>query len=314
MNCPYCGEVVSNQAFCPKCGNRLIDHKITTDYQISDNSELLMYIDKNAKKIMKRTFSIPTFFLGMYYFLYRKMYLLGLLFLLITIGYSVGSYFIQDNLSIYLFIGYTTIMFILNIVFSLTFNHLYVNHANRKISSIKKRNPKLTKFELEERIKYSGGTNILAPILALLIIIGTNSYITYKLFNQKDNLSNNTYSVSTFMDDTKSKLYLNSDSSFIWYDDIENEKDNYKVGSYKVSVGRKALMEIKVYNINVSRIKDINNLYLVELNINRIVKDGIAESKNDKYIYYGLMNNNNIELIGINIKDYYSLKKVNQQY
>ena len=57
----------------------------------------------------------------------------------------------------------------------------------------------------------------------------------------------------------------------------ENEQDNYKVVIYKVSVGRKALMEIKVYNINVSRIKDINNLYLVELNINRIVKDGIAE-------------------------------------
>ena len=59
MNCPYCGENVTvNQVFCPKCGNRLIDHVITTDYQISDNSELLMYIDKNANKIMKRTFSI----------------------------------------------------------------------------------------------------------------------------------------------------------------------------------------------------------------------------------------------------------------
>ena len=38
MNCPYCGENVTvNQAFCPKCGNRLIDHVITTDYQISFN-------------------------------------------------------------------------------------------------------------------------------------------------------------------------------------------------------------------------------------------------------------------------------------
>ena len=105
MNCPYCGENVTvNQAFCPKCGNRLIDHVITTDYQISDNSELLMYIDKNANKIMKRTFSIPSFFLGMYYYLYRKMYLLGLLFLLIAIGFTIGSYFIPDNMSIYFFI------------------------------------------------------------------------------------------------------------------------------------------------------------------------------------------------------------------
>ena len=201
-------------------------------------------------------------------------------------------------------------MFILNIVVSITFNRLYVNHANRKINSIKKRNPKITKFELEERIRYSGGTNILAPLLAILLIIGTNVYITYKLFNQKDYMSNNSYLVSSFMNDTKSKLYFNNDSSFIWYENSEDEKDNYKVGSYKVFVGRKALMEIKLYNINVSRIKNINNLYLVQLETNRIVKGGIAENRYDKYIYYGLMNNDNIELIGINIKDYYSLKKV----
>ncbi len=314
MNCPYCGENVTvNQVFCPKCGNRLIDHVITTDYQISDNSELLMYIDKNANKIMKRTFSIPSFFLGMYYYLYRKMYLLGLLFLLIAIGFTIGSYFIPDNMSIYFFIGYSTLMFILNIVVSITFNRLYVNHANRKINSIKKRNPKITKFELEERIRYSGGTNILAPLLAILLIIGTNVYITYKLFNQKDYMSNNSYLVSSFMNDTKSKLYLNNDSSFIWYENSEDEKDNYKVGSYKVFVGRKALMEIKLYNINVSRIKDINNLYLVQLDTNRAVKGGLVENKYDKYIYYGLMNNNNIELIGINNKDYYSLKKIDTQ-
>ena len=238
------------------------------------------------------------------------MYLLGLLFLLIAIGFTIGSYFIPDNMSIYFFIGYSTLMFILNIVVSITFNRLYVNHANRKINSIKKRNPKITKFELEERIRYSGGTNILAPLLAILLIIGTNVYITYKLFNQKDYMSNNSYLVSSFMNGTKSKLYLNNDSSFIWYENSEDEKDNYKVGSYKVFVGRKALMEIKLYNINVSRIKNINNLYLVQLETNRIVKGGIAENRYDKYIYYGLMNNDNIELIGINIKDYYSLKKV----
>ena len=96
------------------------------------------------------------------------------------------------------------------IITNITFNRLYVNHANRKINSIKKRNPKITKFELEERIRYSGGTNILAPLLAILLIIGTNVYITYKLFNQKDYMSNNSYLVSSFMNDTKSKLYLRS--------------------------------------------------------------------------------------------------------
>ena len=36
MNCPYCGEKTDNSEFCHKCGNRLITHTITTDYELSD--------------------------------------------------------------------------------------------------------------------------------------------------------------------------------------------------------------------------------------------------------------------------------------
>lgn len=314
MNCPYCGEkVTSNQAFCPKCGNRLIDHEITTDYKISDNKEIEIFIDKNAAKIMRRGFSFPTFFLGMYYFFYRKMYLLGLAFLIVTILFSVVVYFIPQDISLYLVLGYLALVLIFNIVLSISFNRMYVNYANRKIESIKRKNPKITKFELEERIKYSGGTNILAPALLLLLIIGSNFYITYKLYNAKDELSNNTYYVTTFTSDIKSKIYLNSDSSFIWYDNMDNEKDNYKVGNYSVSVGRKAAMEIKLYNVNIDRIKKIDKLYLVTLEVNRVVENGLAEDRNEKYVYYGLMNDyNGIELIGINSRGYYSLEKASE--
>ena len=37
MNCPYCGEKVDiNKEFCLKCGNRLITHNVTTNYEIID--------------------------------------------------------------------------------------------------------------------------------------------------------------------------------------------------------------------------------------------------------------------------------------
>ena len=136
--------------------------------------------------------------------------------------------------------------------------------------------------------------------------------MVYKLFNAKDYFSNNTYYVTAFMSDNSSKLFLSNDKSFIWYNNASDENDNYKVGSYSVYVGRRALIEIKVYNVNVSRIKDIDRFYLVKLNTNRVVKNGIVEDDNTSYIYYGLMDDNNdIELIGINVSDYFSLKKVN---
>ena len=75
MNCPYCGEKTDNSEFCHKCGNRLITHTITTDYELSDTKELETYIDKNSSKILSRRFSFPSFFLGSLYYLYRKMYL-----------------------------------------------------------------------------------------------------------------------------------------------------------------------------------------------------------------------------------------------
>ena len=314
MNCPYCGEqILNNQAFCPKCGNRLIDHVITTDYQISNDNEIAIYIDKNASKIMRKGLSLSALFLGMFYFSYRKMYLLSLLFLAITILFNIYIYFIPLNTdSLYIFIGYGAFVLIFNIVLSILFNRIYVNHANRKIIKIKKKNPSKTQFEIEGHIKYSGGTNILIPIFALLLIIGVNSYMVYKLFNAKDYFSNNTYYVTAFMSDNSSKLFLSNDKSFIWYNNASDENDNYKVGSYSVYVGRRALIEIKVYNVNVSRIKDIDRFYLVKLNTNRVVKNGIVEDDNTSYIYYGLMDDNNdIELIGINVSDYFSLKKVN---
>ena len=72
-------------------------------------------------------------------------------------------------------------------------------------------------------------------------------------------------------------------------------------------------MEIKLYNVNIDRIKKIDKLYLVTLEVNRAVENGISEDRNEKYVYYGLMNDyNGMELIGINSRGYYSLEKASE--
>ena len=102
MNCPYCGELINNnETFCPKCGNRLINHSITSNIEISDTKELDTFIDKNISKLKSKSFSLPSFFLGSLYYLYRKMYILSILILSLFIAYYFSFYFIQDFFKLY---------------------------------------------------------------------------------------------------------------------------------------------------------------------------------------------------------------------
>ena len=193
MNCPYCGEKIDNGEFCNKCGNRLITHTITTNYEISDTKELETFIDKNSSKILNRRFSLPSFFLGSLYYLYRKMYLLAILFIALSFTYSIGIYYIPEDYKLYISLIYLIFSVLFNIIIAIKFNNIYISYANKKINKIKNKYKDKSRFEVFERIKYSGSTNLLAPALAILIIGLFNVYIFYKQNDVVDNLSNAKY-------------------------------------------------------------------------------------------------------------------------
>ncbi len=312
MNCPYCGEKTDNSEFCHKCGNRLITHTITTDYELSDTKELETYIDKNSSKILNRRFSIPSFFLGSLYYLYRKMYFLAIFFITLSFAYSIGIYYIPEDYKLYISLIYLVFSILFNIVIAIKFNSIYISHANKSINKIKNRYKDKSRFEVMERIKYSGSTNLFAPTLAILIIGLLNTYIIYKQNDVVDNLSNAKYKVAEGYRETDAEIELNEDSSFIWYSNNNNKEDNFFVGKYQVYVGRNAINEAKRYKLSTDRIQDKNSYYILKLNINRQSVNGEIINTNTTLIYYGLYDNkyHTIDLNRVGMSDYFRLVKV----
>lgn len=312
MNCPYCKEKANNSEFCPKCGNRLINHTITTNYELSDTKELETFIDKNSSKILSRRFSIPSFFLGSLYYLYRKMYLLAILFIALSFAYSMGIYYIPEDYKLYISLIYLVFSILMNIGIALKFNSIYINYANKKINKIKNKYKDKSRFEVMERIKYSGSTNLLAPALAVLLIGCINTFIIYKQNNVVDNLSNANYKVAEGYRETDAEIYLNEDNSFIWYSNKNNKEDNFYVGKYQVYVGRNAINEAKRYKISTDNIQDKNNYYILKLNINRQSVNGEISNTNTVLVYYGLYDDNyhSIDLNRVGARDYFRLVKI----
>ena len=315
MNCPYCGELINNnETFCPKCGNRLINHSITSNIEISDTKELDTFIDKNTNKIKSKRISLPSFFLGSLYYLYRKMYLLGILILSLSIAYSVSIYFIPDDYKLYVSIIYLVFTILINLVIAIKFNSIYIAHANKKISKIKNKYKNSTRFEVMERIKYAGSTNLLAPILAIMIVAGITYLINFKMNNVEDKLSNHEYSVLDGYRETSAIISLNEDKSFIWYSNKNDKSDNFYVGKYTVYVGTNAIREAKRYKLYTDRISDKNNYYILKLNINRQSINGKLSDTNTTLVYYGLYDNNlnSIDLMRVGNGDYFRLVKIKE--
>ena len=312
MNCPYCGEKVdSNKEFCLKCGNRLINHNITTNYEVSDTKEIETFIDKNVHKIKPNRISLPSFFFGSLYYLYRKMYVLGILLILLSLSFTISFNYIPDDYKIYVGCAYSLFCFVINIVLLIKFNSIYINHANRKISKIKNKYKNESRFEIMERIKYAGSTNLLAPALAILIVFFISGFVYYKMNNYKDNLSNATYSVADGFRQTDAIVSLNEDGSFIWYSNKNDKEDNFYVGNYIVYVGDNAFKEAKNYKLQVDRIRDKNNYYILKLHVNRESNNGNLTDTDKMLVYYGIYDNTNntIDLVRVGNKDYFRLIK-----
>ncbi len=310
MNCPYCGtSIQENQIFCPKCGNRIINHIITENYELSDTRELELYIDKNYKKISNKVFSFPTFFLSVFYFFYRKMYLLAFFFAILNISICFFA-IINYKIALILLVG----TYLLSFIIAIKFNSIYINFANHKINKIKKKHFQLSNYEIDEKIKDAGGTNLLSPVLFLTILLFFNFFsVKYFKFNQIDLLSNNDYLVSSNIN-TNALMKLNLDKSFIWYKDKDNKSDNYYVGTYNLYNNKLAIKKSTEFNINTNNIKNNKNYYIIEFNINRTVLNGVSNISNDKIIYYGIYDttNDSIDLNNVNGQDYFRLIKIKE--
>lgn len=128
------------------------------------NEEYLKaYVGNNYEKIKKSSFSFPTFFLGPIYMFYRKLYIVGFIWILLS---AIATMFFE-------------LYFIAIIIMAILFRNIYFAHALKKVEAIKRKLIGLDHETIIKECKKSGGTNIMVPIIIsilifALIVVGIN--------------------------------------------------------------------------------------------------------------------------------------------
>lgn len=136
------------------------------------------YVGEDYQEIVRKKINIYAFIFNLFYFLYRKMYIIGIIGLIIlwVVAIKFTSFIIP----------YLIVVAVLS---GVLFNPIYLKLANIKIKRIRKNNPSNDDFDLMEVCRKKGGVNVVIALVIYLIfiisIIGT--MFSIKLFlNGKD--------------------------------------------------------------------------------------------------------------------------------
>ncbi len=141
------------------------------------------YIGKNADKLKDGQFSFCSLFFGLLYVVYRKMWYLATIWVLINIFSSM----FLSSLS-----GIITLAF--NVFVAIKFKNLYIKHVKEKVSLIKAKNPGATKEQLIAICSKKGGTSIIAVVavtglFVLFLFLLFIFLMTFSLKKLDDNVS-----------------------------------------------------------------------------------------------------------------------------
>ncbi len=178
MYCNKCGKKLKENAnFCNNCGSP-VENKVDDKYDynktssINDEDLIKAYVGNNYYSIKNTKFSIPTFFLGTYYFLYRKMWLQVLLVILISIASLVISIVTEMW-----YISFATSLYMIFI--SIKFSDIYLDTVRKRVEKIKMNNPDKTSKELLDICKSKGGVSVLAVVITVIFILPIVLFVTF---------------------------------------------------------------------------------------------------------------------------------------
>lgn len=126
-----------------------------------DNDDLIdSYIGANAKKIKKGGTSWSCLFIGILYVLYRKMWLLGFIWWVISIISNIFLPSVASYISLFL-----------DVAISMEFKKWYLKHAEEQVDKIKTENPGKSKEELMKICKKKGGVTLIPDIIYIIYVI-----------------------------------------------------------------------------------------------------------------------------------------------
>lgn len=141
-----------------------------------DDRLIEAFTGEDYKWIIRRPFNIYAFFLSWVYFIYRKMYIIGVAGLAITgFVYKLFPSFI---------IPYAIIVMILS---GFIFNPIYKLYAKFRISKIKDNNYGTDDFTLEQICSEKGGTSLIIALIIFAIFIIVMFRTFYRLTFNNEN-------------------------------------------------------------------------------------------------------------------------------
>ena len=179
--CPNCGAKVKQEdSFCKMCGANLSleeNNNLNSQIFTIDNDDTLIdaYIGKNSDKIKTEKFSIYSFVFGASYFVYRKMWFWVFIQFVVIV---VSALFFSDYFDV--------INSFFNIVVACNFKKIYLNHVNRRINSIKIKNPDKSIEELKKICIKRGGTTLIGAVIITILFVFISIFSV--LILSKDNL------------------------------------------------------------------------------------------------------------------------------
>lgn len=269
-------------------------------YEEYETNNLLIdsYIGKNADQICSGGFSFPAFLFGPFYLLYRKIYLIATIW--IVINYALVKIFPSNE-------GDTTyyilriITLVVNIVVGLKFKEKYVEYAEKKVNKIKEQNPDRDVNSLARICTKKGGTSLLPVVLFIVAIFALTFivavYETYvsvmnrALYEAKEEIdyqgvgSTTTKTVDKLQIDFPDKVITQTTPSGIvgkYYTD----KSNCRFTVTSISTDAKSVDEYlksdPTYNENSAILSDKINDYLWSYT------RSAQNSGTDKYTYFAL--------------------------
>jgi len=211
-----------------------------------ENEDLLeAYIGEDYKLIKKSPFNIWAFLFNWIYFLYRKLYITGI------IGLAISYFFIiyfRNYKYILIYVG------VVSLLLSLIFSKYYIFVAKKRVEKIKKYAEECAeddKFAIARICKKKGGVNVLRALLIYLVFL---IVLFLSLFPISINKSHN----SKFWEENSENLANCTAILRVAYENVLSEKN---LGSAEEAICKVLKKSPKEYEIYIKTKYNANTYY-----------------------------------------------------
>mgnify|MGYP003291176986 CR=1 FL=1 len=299
--CKKCGaQLQENDIFCYFCGatvektksnNEVDKHYESTS--ISNDNLIKTYVRENVDKIKAGKFSFPTLFLGPIYFIYRKMTLAAILWIILNV--------------VAIFIPYGTLLMLLaNIILAIKFNEFYLETVGNRVEKIKEQNQDKSSDEILNIVKKKGGVSIAGIVITVFLLtfiittvfvyfatVSTTSYIKHEFDNTMKEMQKDDYFDYTIPKEFKAGTISDYYKRYSFYGDNSYCSINIQNSSSRLYDDTTEYLKHRVYVSGTDKVSEITQK---DINGELWLHQTVETSYSKKY-YYAIENKDRYHVI-----------------